>query len=239
MKVMGAVRQLLRVDAIRAVVLIARYLFFTRVLRRLRIWENPSKSVSANTVKYNLSAFSRPLLLQRTRLLMRPLSVIETLTPAAAILVVGPRSEDDLLHLSAYGFRNVRGLDLISYSPRIDLGDMHELPYANGTFDAVLYGWVLGYSDDPQRAAREAIRVVRDGGIVGIGAEHYPRPELLAKARVAGGVDYQTGGKRINTAAEHLELFRGHVKHVFFLHDVGEQVADRMSNSCVIFTVKK
>jgi SAM-dependent methyltransferase len=239
MKAMRVVRQLMRVDAIRACILLARYLFLARILGRLRVYQDPTDGVSANTVKYNLTAFSRPLLLQRTRLLVRPLSVIETLSPDSAILVVGPRSEDDLLHLSAYGFRNVRGLDLISYSPRIDLGDMHKPPYADSTFDAVLYGWVLGYSDDPERAAKEAIRVVRDGGIVGIGAEHYPRAELLSEARVAGGVDYPTGGRRINTAAEHLELFRGHVKQVFFTHDVGEQVGDRMSNTCVIFAVKK
>lgn len=239
MNIGRAVRQLMRADAVRAAVLLARYFWFVRILRRLRVWTDPSAAVSANTIKYNLSAFSRPLLLQRTRLLIRPLTVIETLGPDAAILVVGPRSEDDLLHLSAYGFRNVRGLDLISYSPRIDLGDMHEMPYAEGTFDALLYGWVLGYSDDPQRAAREAVRVLRDGGIVGIGAEHYPSAELLARARTAGGVDYATGGRRINSAAEHLALFGDRVGQVFFMHDVGERVTDRMSNTCAIFAVRK
>jgi SAM-dependent methyltransferase len=239
MRLGQALRQLMRVDALRAFVLLVRYLIFVRLLRRLRVWEAASSEVSANTVKYNLSAFERPLFLQRTRLLIRPLSVIETLAPHSAILVVGPRSEDDLLHLSAFGFRNVRGLDLISYSPDIDLGDMHAMPYPDGSFDAVLYGWVLGYSDNPARAAREAIRVLKDGGIVGIGSEHYPRPDLLAAARVAGGVDYPTGGKRINTAAEHLELFQGHVRRVLFTHDVGEQVTDRMSNACLIFAVRK
>ena len=239
MKLGQALRQLMRVDALRALILIARYFILVRILRRLRVSQTTSGEVSANTVKYNLSAFKRPLLLQRTRLLIRPLSVIETLAPDSPILVVGPRSEDDLLHLSAYGFRNVRGLDLISYSPEIDLGDMHAMPYPDGSFEAVLYGWVLGYSDNPARAALEAIRVLKDGGIVGIGSEHYPRPDLLAAARVAGGVDYPTGGKRINTAAEHLELFRGHVRLVLFTHDVGEQVSDRMSNACLIFAVRK
>jgi SAM-dependent methyltransferase len=222
---------LMRVEPIRAGILAARYFFFAKLLRRLRVFRDASGSVSANTVKYNLSAFKRPLLLGRTRVLVRPFSVIETLAPGSAILVVGPRSEDDLLHLRAYGFRNVRGLDLISYSPHIDLGDMHRLPYADASFDAVLYGWVLVYSDNPEFAAKEALRVVRDGGIIGIGAEHYPGnvPEL----------EYPVGGKRINTAERHLDLFRGHVKQVFFIHDVGEALSDRMSNTCVIFAVKK
>ena len=232
--------QLMRVEPIRACILTARYFYFAKLLRRLRVLRDPSDSVSANTVKYNLTAFKRPLLLKRTRVLLRPLSVIETLGPDAAILVVGPRSEDDLLHLRAYGFRNVRGLDLISYSPHIDLGDMHRLPYADSTFDVVLYGWVLVYSDDPRAAAAEALRVVKDGGIVGIGAEHHP--ERLAEsphARRIAELEYAVGGKRINTAEQHLQLFGDQVKRVFFLHEVGEVLRDRMSNTCVIFSVRK
>jgi hypothetical protein len=104
----------------------------------------------------------------------------------------------------------------------------------------VLYGWVLVYSDDPRRAATEALRVVKDGGIVGIGAEHHP--EQLAEsahARRIAALEYAVGGKRINTAEQHLELFGEHVKRVFFVHEVGEELRDRMSNTCVIFSVRK
>jgi SAM-dependent methyltransferase len=223
---MRLLRQLMRVEAIRAWVLGARYIFFAKILRRLMVFQNPSAGVSADTVSYNLTAFDRlvPLVLRRTNILLRTLSSIETLAPESAILVIGPRTEDDLLHLSAYGFSNVRGFDLISYSPLIDVGDMHQLPYADSSFDAVLYGWVLAYSDDPERAAREGIRVVKNGGIIGIGAEHYPS---------------NPPDTPFDTAEKHLDLFRGHVKQVFFIHDVGSQIRDRMSNTCVIFAAKK
>lgn len=237
---MSVLGQLMRIETIRAWVLALRFLFLARVCRRLKVFQHASDNVSANTVRYNLTAFKRPLLLKRTNVLVRPFSVIETLRPDSAILVVGPRSEDDLLHLRAYGFRNVRGLDLISYSPHIDLGDMHALPYPDSAFDAVLYGWVLVYSDDPQRAAKEAIRVVKDGGIVGIGAEHYPERQGARSAeRAADGFGYSIGGQRINTAERHLQLFRGHVRHVFFAHDVGAWLGDRVSNTSVIFAVHK
>ena len=181
----------MRLEPVRACVLTLRYFYFAKLLQRMRVLRDASDSVSANTVKYNLTAFKRPLLLRRTRILLRPLSVIETLNRESAILVVGPRSEDDLLHLRSYGFRNVRGLDLISYSPHIDLGDMHRMPYADSTFDAVLYGWVLVYSDDPERAAREALRVVKPGGIVGIGSEHHPqRPVESAHTRRIAELEY-------------------------------------------------
>ena len=231
---MRLLRQLLRVEWLRVIVLTARYYFYARLLGRLRAYEDASGDVSENTVKYNLSAFSRPLLLRRTAVLLRPFSVIEGLGPDSRILVVGPRSEDDLLHLAGYGFRNVRGVDLISYSPHVDLGDMHALAYPDDSFDAVLYGWVLVYSDAPQRAALEALRVVKDGGLIGIGAEHYPDV-----GSAPGGPGYAIGGRRINTARDHLELFAPHVKHVFFLHDAGDRVPARMSNTAVIFSVSK
>jgi hypothetical protein len=84
------------------------------------------------------------------------------------------------------------------------------------------------------------LRVIRDGGIVGIGAEHYPDYNASApNARAVDGLDYPVGGERINSAERHLDLFRGHVKHLFFIHDVGADVTDRMSDTCVIFSVRK
>ena len=40
---------------------------------------------------------------------------------------IGPRNEAEIFMLWSYGFKleNIVGLDLISYSPLIDLGDMY------------------------------------------------------------------------------------------------------------------
>src|SRR5437762_3421658 len=88
-RTMRACRQFMRLDPIRATVLTLRYFFLAKILRRLRTFQSPSESVSPNTIDYNLTAFKRPLLLQRTRVLLRPLTVIETLTPKSRILIVG------------------------------------------------------------------------------------------------------------------------------------------------------
>ena len=63
-----------------------------------------------------------------------------------------------MLYLVGYGFkaRNVRGLDMISYSPWIDLGNMHETEYSDNTWDAVLCGWTLPYSSESARAFSKA-----------------------------------------------------------------------------------
>jgi len=49
---------------------------------------------------------------------------------------------------------------------RAEIGDMHALPFADGTFDLVLLMHALTYSTEPARAIAEAARVLRPGGRV-------------------------------------------------------------------------
>jgi SAM-dependent methyltransferase len=46
------------------------------------------------------------------------------------------------------------------------LADAQALPFADGTFDAAMLVSMLHHVDDPERAIREAQRVVRPGGVV-------------------------------------------------------------------------
>ena len=88
----------------------------------------------------------------------------------AKVLSIGPRAEGELLNLLAHGFRwrNITGLDMISYSPKIDIGDMHAMPYPDDSFDSVVASRVLGYSESPWRAAAEFVRVTRSGGVIAV-----------------------------------------------------------------------
>jgi ArsR family transcriptional regulator len=47
-------------------------------------------------------------------------------------------------------------------------GDMHDLPFAAGSFDHVALFNVLPYAEDPARALAEAARVLRKGGAVSV-----------------------------------------------------------------------
>ncbi len=237
-------RSLVGSEYLRSVLFNWRRVYYCRVLRRLRTID--SDDAFKTTVPHNLKAVS--IWLPRMELLIRPLSVIESVPRDAKILVIGPRNEYDLLLLAANGFsfRNVRGLDLISYSPKIDLGDMHAMPYADGTWDVVLCGWTLSYSATPQKAAKEILRVVRDGGFVGIGVEY---TTLSAADEIKlGGYAIQENDRlteRINSLQQVLDLFQPNVKDVFFQHDAPLKRSHSAtelisaSNVATLFSVKK
>ncbi len=52
--------------------------------------------------------------------------------------------------------------------PQADLrdGDMEELPFADGAFDAVIGVNAFQFAGDPARAFAEAARVLRPGGVL-------------------------------------------------------------------------
>lgn len=57
--------------------------------------------------------------------------------------------------------RNVRNL-------RFETADIYELPFADASFDAVFISAVLGNLCEPVRGVREAYRVLKPGGLIGV-----------------------------------------------------------------------
>lgn len=238
------VRQLLLIRVIRIAVGKLRFLYFTRIRRSLRVLE--SADAIDNTIKHNLKSLGS-FGNRRMDTLIKPLSVLENVSKAARILVIGPRNEDDILNLVGNGFAapNITGLDLISYSPAIQLGDMHNAPFADSTFDVIICGWTLSYSNQPAKFAAEAIRIIKDRGTIGIAVEYSTLSDEQS-LQVHGGYHLKpTGFARINSTRQILDLFGGHVHHVFFDHDApnrishGDRIVGDVSNAVVIFTVTK
>lgn len=204
-------------DKVRSFVGRARYVYFAWVMKRLRTLE--SSSAIDHTIEHNLRSLGDQRGARMKRLLA-PLLAIETLGPESRFLVVGPRTESDLLLLASLGFSlsRIRGLDLISYSPLIDLGDMHAMPYADNSFDVVICGWTLSYSNEPERAAQEMVRVCRPNGLIAVAVEYFDTPGEL----IPGSASYVLEVKdrpRINSVNQLRELFSPAVQTVYLEHD--------------------
>ncbi len=253
-------RQLLMVDTIRYFFVLARYIYFVEFLNNLKIYQTDNENIrqdidgNQGTAEYNIPGILNDLGAARSLRLIKPLSVIESYRTLgfatrgkggggmlydlncpcdAKLLAIGPRTEGEILCLIAHGFRpdNIRGLDLISYSPWIDLGDMHAIPHEESTWDIVLLSMVLTYSEDPPNVVEEAVRVVKNGGLIGVSLDNDPK----SKARTSEKYGYP-----LACAADILKLFGNWVDRIYFSNDLPEMRRnDEIYTASVIFSVRK
>lgn len=233
-------RLMLIVEVLHAVAVV-RYLYFQLVRRGTKVSGQTHESVGENTVMHNLRGVRRSIRrVGRSSVLIRPLSVIPRLQrrlPDAKVLSIGPRSEAELLCLASHGFRlsNITGVDLLSYSPRIDIGDMHALAYDDNSFDVVIASRVLGYSDAPEIAAAEMLRVVRHDGYIAINTGDAPPGTTAGE-----GLQYNPGSNRIySSLADILDLFGDHVGHVHFSNNPSIESGTQRGPILAIFRVEK
>ena len=232
--------QILSVDAVRYVVCGLRFFWLTKVKGSMRSLNITTEKVSTNTVHHNLLG-TRDFTVSRSHLLIRPLASIEYVRHnkrKLKVLTIGPRTEGEIYNLIAYGFKknNIRGLDLISYSPLIDLGDMHAMPYDDSSVDIIIAGWVLAYSEDRQAAANEIIRVTKDGGIIALGASYSPKSD---DATIAACGYLPGSAARITSVDSMIDLFAPAIDHVYFKQDIEKRLADKVTNMMCIFSINK
>lgn len=229
--------QLLLVDFIRMCVAFLRFFTFAVVLRRLKTFDPGTGDIGVNAVHHNkvqlLKNISN-LAVNRAKFLIYPLSAIR-LSRSTPVLCIGPRAEGELLNLKGLGFRKIRGLDLISYSPWVDIGDMHNMPYADNSYGIAIMGWCLAYSDNRKKAASEVVRVLHAGGIVAVGSEFV----TASTEEVSKRVGYQVcDEERLSSVADILSLFGDHVDYVYFSQDRPKTPCDKCE-LLAIFSIKK
>jgi SAM-dependent methyltransferase len=228
--------RLLQFKSICRLVFKIRYIYFTKIKRSLRFHPD-EREVMAKDYSIRRVLLASPN--NRILHLIRPLVSIDKINGSSRIVSIGCRYETDLLYLCAYGCdpRKVRGMDMISYSNWVDLGNMHHMDYPDNYWDSVVLGWVLSYSNDPRQATKEILRVTKDGGIIAI-AVSYNSPERFKELEKEGTLigSTQEGG-RIQTVAGIKSLFEPYVRHVYFDHDVTDPT--RSGRCLVIFSIKK
>lgn len=216
-----------------------RYVWFVLVRRRLRTMTG--EGVAASTVNHNLRGMLDLHVERSVRLIYPVITALlgDRQDPAnKTVLSIGPRTEGELWNLVAYGFRrrNIKALDLISYSPMIDLGDMHQMPYPDDTFDVLIAGWVINYSDAKQRGAHEMLRVAKPDAIVAIGVEWSRKtPEQIAAERTG----YIVGSANLLLTVDAiLDLFGGRVDRVYYRQDDRDISTGQGGDLLVVFRLK-
>jgi len=237
-------KQLLLVREIRWFVGKFRFYYLTKLSGKLKVSE--SGDSIEHTIKHNLKSLSNFGGVRMNKLI-RPISVLENVSRDSRILVIGPRNEDDILSLIGHGFssKNIIGLDLISYSPWIEVGDMHKTRFQDSFFDVIICGWTLSYSNEPNKFAKEMIRITKNKGIVAIGVEYSTLTEEQG-IKVHGGYDLRPESfDRINSTSQIQNLFDGYITDIYFNHDAPNRIshtdklAKDVSNVVTIFSVRK
>jgi hypothetical protein len=202
---------------------------FLRQKKNIKTLNVNSSFCLKNTLEYNLKALNNiqvDFSMKRMKWLIFSVLAIETINYESKILFIGPRTENEILFLKALGYKNIFGIDIISYSPYISLGDMHKIPFEKNIFNAVICGWTLPYSVKPKIVVREILRVTQNNGIIAVGIEHVPPSSLkkmLKYKKMIKNDDldpYEIASKRINTCNDVIKVFgQRHIKNVFFRHD--------------------
>jgi SAM-dependent methyltransferase len=166
--------EILKIDVVRNYYCWMRYRFLKKGMRTAA---DQTSGVGSHTIDHNLLALQSRAgfgMGNRMALLLYPIAAARRGRADARVLIVGPRTEDDIFWARSLGLRNARGLDLFSYSDMIDVGDMHRTAYPAAHFDAVVLGWVVSYSSEPARLIAECKRIVKPGGYIGFGIESNP-----------------------------------------------------------------
>ncbi|QWD94872.1 methyltransferase domain-containing protein [Polynucleobacter sp. MG-Unter2-18] len=178
----------------------------------IRIFEAIGSEVGKETIEHNMGALSNRAAYgmgNRMALLLYPLAALVRDIERPKVLIVGPRTEDDIFWARSLGMLDARGLDLFSYSSMIDIGDMHATRYATAEFDAVILGWVVSYSSVPGGLLQECQRIVKPGGYLGFGIES--NPELRATGEVK-----PPRANSLNSASDIAALTTA---NIVFIHD--------------------
>jgi SAM-dependent methyltransferase len=107
----------------------------------------------------------------------------------AAVLCVGCRNGVELDEFRSRAFRRVVGIDLFSQREDIEVMDMHDLRFADDSFDVVYSSHSLEHAYDVHTVVREMMRVARAGGLAAVEVPVRHQADPADRASFAGLAD--------------------------------------------------
>jgi SAM-dependent methyltransferase len=212
-----------------------RFIYFFNLKKKFKIFlSKENKVIIKNTGHINLKFYQISKIYnfyspKRKLSHFYPLRALNFLRPLdMKVLSIGPRNESELFTLVTLGFqlKNISALDLQSYSNLITLGDAINMPFEKNSFDLVIIGKMLVYTNEPDKVIRETIRVLKDNGIVSMYHSHSKDKRFL---------DYNLDSSKII-----LDLFGNNLNDIYFKYhtfDKNKELDRGISN--ILVSVKK
>lgn len=88
------------------------------------------------------------------------------------VLSVGPRNEGEIFSLITLGVnkKNIKAVDLHSYSPLINTGAIETIDFSDIKFDLITVGWVLIYCKDLKLVLKNLVKLSSINTIISFGS---------------------------------------------------------------------
>jgi len=214
-------------------------------ISNMLVFDNGKTGLEHNLVyrnlpsKFNLKNLKKKLLQfsgKKAELLVYPLKAIDFINFSEfKVLSIGPRVEAELMTIRSMGFKwkNIKAIDIHTYSNLVELSDMHNIKYEDNSFDVVISGWTLAYSTNVKLALSEILRVTKPGALISIGFtydKNIPNHPHLNSNRKE---------EKIYTTDQIKEFFKNSIQNVYFEFDAYKDNPNVARHSIIIIRTRK
>ena len=237
---------LYKIDLLRTSIVIIRFVYLFYIRKKISYLINPNKKISNHIMVnkidgstdtvithnmhftdnfFNLKKTFKRFSGSKTMMISSPLKSVDFINyENFKVLSVGPRNEGELFQIRSLGFqwKNIYGIDLLSYSDKIVLGDIHNSNYQSDFFNIVFCGWVLTYSEDHEKILDELFRLVKNNGIITIGFSYNPKEN-----------------NNLYSTEQIIKKFEKKISHIYFNFDAFKSNPKNKRHSILMFKVKK
>ena len=169
----------------------------------------------------------------KTKSLLSPLESLDFINKDnAKILSIGPRNEGEIYQIRSFGYKwkNISAIDLQTYSKKIVLGDMHNINFNDSSFDVIISGWTLAYSNNKKLAYDEIIRVSKNNAVICIGFTYLPED-------LKYNVNFLD--ERLISTNQIIKYFNTEPKNIFYNFDSCSIDKKKTRHSIIIFRLNK
>ena len=178
----------LKLRLVRYLITISRFIYF-RLINNFKFYNTNNKFVKKGTIERNyksIISFRDCYSGERSTFFLKNLNLIfnKKKIKNMKVLLVGPRNEGEIFNFMSNNFlsKNIDAIDLVSYSKKIKVFDMHKIDLLKKNYDLIYFGFVLNYSKKINDVIINASKKLNKNGYVGISNE-YDNIPLMNKTK--------------------------------------------------------